>query len=377
MNTMLRDIVVDKFLRNEDFIPYLYNRECVEYKLNKTLGENDYGVLSAVIGMKDYIFSVFICGKEYAMKCRSHHPVFDYGEGSVDEFFDNHKWIMEGIDRQLFIELNQKVEKEGVTFEYRTPFPSQTKYFEGLVTVPDEFYKEFIIGSLCSMLYEEGISANFLKVYDFGTKLDCEYTKQKQCIFMEKATDRISNMKSLYTNYGVIIQILHAIGVYQNLCSVSHNDLQLRNIMYKRIIPDDLFNGKRIALYDYFHYSFKGKDIYIPNEGYIVKIIDFDHSDLFGDRPITERKIFNKSYDIYYFIINLSSYFTKRNKTSKMVTELNSLKIGGNYPNKKIVEIDDPDDYYNLYFAEDALSSPMFDHFRNKPLGSIITLGVF
>lgn len=347
MDTTARDTIVDKFFRNEDFVQDLYNRNYVDFRTNEKIGQG--------------VFSVTVDGKEYAMKQRHHYSYNEHHNSSADEFYDINKWLLKGVDKQLFIELN----RNATDYIYRTPFPSQTVYSNGTVEVEDEFYKEFIIGVLCSRLYEKGISANFIRVYDFATVLNCDYDEQKQCIFMERATDRIDNMKSLHTRWGVFIQTLHAIGVYQNVYSISHNDLQPRNILYKRIEPNDMFNGKRIALYDHFHYSFKGRDIYIPNEGYIVKIIDFDHSDLFGDHPIANKHSLERglvySFDMCYFLSGLLEYFIEQNKSSDLVSGIKRLLSIYNAPN----------------FVEDILSDELFNRFHTKPTGTVLTLGTF
>lgn len=57
-----------------------------------------------------------------------------------------------------------------------------------------------------------------------------------------------------------------------------------RNVMYKRLGPEDLFRGRRMIDFPYWKYVFGDQELYIPRPDYLVKLGDVDPWTL-GDPP--------------------------------------------------------------------------------------------
>jgi len=153
----------------------------------------------------------------------------------------------------------------------------------------DEGFSEFAIASMCGRLYSMGVSVNFIEMYNFAV---CDEEAPKSYTFMEQTDgdirldiNRIFN--PIYSKYNIeyvekcfVIQVLHAIAVYQTVYGISHNDLHPGNIFFNLVDEKTMFNGQTLYDADYFHYSISRVErepvnLYIPAIPYIAKIADF------------------------------------------------------------------------------------------------------
>lgn len=258
MNTDIRDAVLKLYNEGKSIVPAMSGVKCGESPVCSLIGKTiiipDYdgkGYLKDKDlllgeGAGGYVWTALIDGVEFAVKTRY-----------SDKPFDEKSCVT-----------NRQIDDKSKS-RYNSIIPKGSY-------LCDDYYSDFIIGSLCSRLYENGISANFLRMYDFAACTVDRPNKHRQYIFMEKADMKIEelSMKQLVT-VDIFIQIMHAIHTYQTSYKISHNDLHMGNIMLQKIGPEHEFNGKKIMDYKYFHYRFGDADYYVRNMGLVVKIIDF------------------------------------------------------------------------------------------------------
>ncbi|MES2199157.1 MAG: hypothetical protein V4489_03195 [Chlamydiota bacterium] len=57
---------------------------------------------------------------------------------------------------------------------------------------------------------------------------------------------------------------------------VEVRDRSWKNVVYKELTPEDLFNGKRLIDYKYWKYQINGVDSYIPRPKLLIKLCDYD-----------------------------------------------------------------------------------------------------
>ncbi len=149
----------------------------------------------------------------------------------------------------------------------------------------DETYSEFVNASLVSSLLEYGL-INFIKVYGFAICLDPKMRRMSpeftmklpahQYIFMEKVDGTFAEYAEKMDEEDFIsctIQLLFSISAYQEMFSISHNDLHGENILVQIIDEDSPY-----FRYEYFSYSVFGREIFFPRGKYVVKIGDFGFS---------------------------------------------------------------------------------------------------
>jgi serine/threonine protein kinase len=157
-------------------------------------------------------------------------------------------------------------------------------------------FTEFAISLLAGKLYREGTSINFLDTFHFavckGFAISVEGERRKavndtkQYTFMEMADGTLKGMLSNDTSVSsgadilshmdeIVIQIIHAIGVYQQNYQIVHGDLHLDNIFLDVVTEESTYQGKKLVDVEFFEYVIGDRSIYIPRPKYIVKIGDF------------------------------------------------------------------------------------------------------
>jgi hypothetical protein len=99
----------------------------------------------------------------------------------------------------------------------------------------------------------------------------------------------------------LVFQCLHALYVLQTTVQFKHHDLHDQNIALTRITDDMAFRGQHLRSASHFVYTVDDQQYYVPNFGYIVKIIDMGFAsvtvggrriqrvdlDHFNDKPST------------------------------------------------------------------------------------------
>ena len=194
----------------------------------------------------------------------------------------------------------------------------------GSYVCDDEVYPEFVISSLCGLLYQQGKSINFFDTFGFAT---CP-TKRgvvDQYVFMEKIDTTLAKLilKEKVDSTALImliIQTIHAIGVYQTQLKLQHTDLSTKNIFIEYVKPNTKFNGKNLSKADKFLYivntsSGEKLHLYLPVIPWIVKVGDFGMSVKYKYPIVSSRDSligaenipnwYTKNYDILFFINNL------------------------------------------------------------------------
>lgn len=161
---------------------------------------------------------------------------------------------------------------------------------KGVVLVPpksflcDQTYTEFSISLLMGEIYRKRESINFIDTFYFATchenRKDHRGLDVVRYSFMEKIDATVRSVTKCLTERimnSIVIQILHAICVYQNKLSVVHGDLHDDNMFLEFITPKTAYNSKVLADHTHFEYKIGSKSVFIPSEDcpVIVKIGDW------------------------------------------------------------------------------------------------------
>lgn len=191
-------------------------------------------------------------------------------------------------------------------------------------------YSEALCSLLCSKLFTSGKCANFTEV--FGVNV-CAQETYSTLSNGEKVADGVSVYdctimeildKDTYDNLGyeksmwlenldyITIQVLFAMSCMQRIHGIQHNDLHFGNVMFKKLDDGTRFNGNVLGDADYFSYTIDDKKVYLPNKGYIIKVIDFGFSTKYshpivGYKSVINHRSFadawrNDYYDIMRFV---------------------------------------------------------------------------
>lgn len=213
----------------------------------------------------------------------------------------------------IYVPIYSKLCRIKEDVEYMKTDGSQTKVIfpTGSYLCDENQYSEYINGLLCGNLYRDGISINFIDVFDFITcplsdgigelgksgrqyifmeKIDSSYDKWSKCI-EDIHTDEISLIEVFY------IQIIHAIATYQKIYQLQHNDLHPGNIFIEKIKPNSQFNGQNIHDCDYFHYHIDDTDLYLPYIPILAKIGDFGLSVKYSKPIVGDEVSVSTGYD--------------------------------------------------------------------------------
>lgn len=115
-------------------------------------------------------------------------------------------------------------------------------------------------------------------------------------LIMEKFDGNVENLLSNDDYYDDILLSIHAqiyvsILSFHKILKAVHNDVQYKNLYYKKID----FNDN-----DYIHYIINSKNIYIKNKGYLIVIADygFSYSDFSSKPNKNPKKQLLEDYDI-------------------------------------------------------------------------------
>ena len=171
----------------------------------------------------------------------------------------------------------------------------------------NEAYSEAAIGSLASYLFESGTCANFISQFGFAMcSSKSKLTKKPELFdytFLEfiQGDQLQKTLPSLVSSNpndddliaSVVIQTIFAISVLQRKFGIQHNDLHLGNVMLQELVSGDglpvMFNFSELSDAAYLKYELDGKEIYLRNNGFLVKLVDFGYSVKYSE-PIIGRK---------------------------------------------------------------------------------------
>jgi len=328
-------------------------------------------------GSRGKIYKQKIKNKEYAVKkfpkevldmnVRKFFNTKEISLESIADFYFNRK----GIDKDFIIALNggdkSVILKNYKAPPYSDPIVHTLKYrrFDTHEKIKSEGYfflneshVEYIISVMCSDFLKKGISINFLDAFGFTT---CKNKKNiiNDYFFMELINNNLDNIDEclLEKNFfqALTIQLFHALAVCQTL-KINHNDLSYKNIFLKYIDKDTEFNGEKLITADYFHYSIRNKNIYLPYVPFIVKMGDYSLSAKYKYPMVTNAFLLlegysqndeNKAvpnwystyYDIVVFVMNAALSYKNFNFMENLADFV--LGIGKNEKlwEKKIIEI--------------------------------------
>lgn len=209
----------------------------------------------------------------------------------------------EGWDKcQLKESILVRTRNEGSSYRENT-----FVYSEGENICDNGDYSEALCSMLCSKLFTTGRCANFTDVFSVSA---CTQESYDTLSSGEKITSGITTYDctimelldgDVYDNLGqkrdmwaenldyITIQILFAMSVMQRIHGIQHNDLHFGNVMFKKLDDGTRFNGTVLNDADYFSYTIDGQKVYLPNKGYIIKIIDFGFSTKYS-HPVVGKK---------------------------------------------------------------------------------------
>lgn len=298
-----------------------------EIQLVNILGRGKYGIVYSInspdVGERLYAVKVseFILEVVY----NTHKKILKY--------MVNGGYTWEQLKKLQPREYIEKFENAGAYDYVRVVFPPKRclqyddRHFTNFVTgkkdvkveagsylCDDETFSEYCIGAYLGTLYRERKCAHFFnvyslfvcpeniendvfeyKMYTFMDRIDGELKKYKSCISAKKFLDIIGHSQDMITS--IYIQTIFAIAAYQDQFQISHNDLHLGNIFVEIVTPNTKFGGKNVIDADWYHYSFKDRNFYIPAVPVIVKIGDFGLSIKYKPPFIGQRQVFENGYD--------------------------------------------------------------------------------
>jgi hypothetical protein len=154
-------------------------------------------------------------------------------------------------------------------------------------------------------------------------------------------------------------QLLVAIMCYQKYLKAVHTDIRLKNIVYKKINPDTVFN-----------YNINNINYYIPTNGYLFMLIDYEQSQIYSDlnnNPKLLNKI-NSNYDFKHIQDIYRRPIKKYMRDNNMYSRSNLINLIKNKSEKKklleYIKIlnNKHDDFINTAIFHYILDNNLFDY---------------
>lgn len=273
------------------------------------------------------------------------------------------------------------------------------------------FYTEFLISLLVAEYYRNGTSINFIDTIAFGicpgSKIDEQTTKPvadtKQYTIMEFVDGTLlstinQDSEIVYGEKilnGMMVQIYHAIAVYQ-LNEIVHGDLHVENVFISKITDQTEWNGIKLKDVKFFCYRVAGVSLYVPNDGYIVKIGDWGLSCKYSDPKILNIDVMANGYaqkgggplvpNFYsaaydpLFITNLVSHFHPNSFVNSILAwmfKTTDLKEG----RRKVYDTSRPDMYAltehlsHVSAAAILTNATLMGRFMEAPDMDVVTIG--
>jgi hypothetical protein len=139
--------------------------------------------------------------------------------------------------------------------------------------VENEFEFDAAIASLLTRLVEARVSPHFTMLYHANASLNrdqrCMLLERNDMTLYEYLQSPLSAMVGDIALAGIVFQITHALLAAFVTFGISHNDLHADNIMGVRVQTDTVY-----------HYNVLGRTYVVPLNGWLWKLIDFNHADI-------------------------------------------------------------------------------------------------
>lgn len=247
--------------------------------------------------------------------------------------------------------------------------------FEKGDQICEESYPEFALSVLAGELYRSGKSINFVDVFYFATcaneknlmdvnqytfmeKIDGTLRRSIGCIFEQNIKGGLNPNHHEDSVNCVVIQIIHAIGVYQNAYELVHGDLHDDNIFLEYVTPDTQWKDKSVLDVDYYEYKVSNQSIYVAGGRmcpFIVKIGDWGLSVKYKAPRIANKEtihsgynqndgqgpwlpnFYNTSYDLFYIL----SIIYQLNPSNKFLHAIMSWMVTGSTLDRPVAETDE------------------------------------
>lgn len=264
---------------------------------------------------------------------------------------------------------------------------------------------EYLIGSLMSQLYYDGVSINFIDIISFSTCV-----KDNRLIhytLMELIDTSLLQARKCFDKQNfngvidcILIQTIHAIAVYSKLFNVVHNDLHVGNLFIKMVNKNMTWKGKKLIDADYYSYVIGDTTIYFEAQPYIIKIGDWEYSVKYSPPIVGSKEVlltgmirgsnrkpwmpnfYSENYDLMYFLFTMYNYVSKThsllNDMIKWVFDISK----ASFITKKMIFPQGRPDVENLYKSKDRnpvsllCNAKIMGKFYKKPIDkNIIELG--
>jgi len=257
----------------------------------------------------------------------------------------------------------------------------------------EAIYSEFLLSILVSKFTESKkvpFCVNFLKTFGFSSCIGRKGRDKGQhinYIFMEKADDSLYSFRKELDRddiISIVIQVIFAITCYQEIYSISHNDLHASNIFLK-VIEE----GSEYYPYTHFHYKLHGQDIIFPRGRFLVKIGDFGIAVKWSAPIIGFRRVladrddrnpidyvpnwYSRAYDILYSMNSISIVLGKRAATPfvKKIIEY----MVGKRKHKERPDFKELKHYKKINSTKVLLECPVLDPYRKNKYSKKIKIG--
>jgi hypothetical protein len=381
---MERDLDIADFV-NSKMCPLV--REYVDHK--KPVGT----------GAGGDVYVINVEGKRYAVKKSVNHgftkglPMISDGpieeEMTLNDAIAHHlehtsrtisKFTVDELSRTSYIERRDsdkvcKTDKDvickvHIEEEVRSLVSTTFVYPKGSYMCKNTGYIEALVSELCSRLYTSRKCTNFVEVFGMSTcahvgELGMEVYDYTFMEVLDSTVWKFLKPRRFEDDYedhitNIIIQVLFAISSMQRIYGIQHNDLHADNVMC-------LFDEREA---EYFSYDIDGTRVYLPNMGYIVKIVDFGLASKYSIPMATEKEYCaprNDYKDVMTFVTNNCRFKANTSSLGKKIKrELNLHpweyltsrrfldETFYTYPKGKVVEslgVLTEDDYYHGFFT--------------------------
>ena len=215
-------------------------------------------------------------------------------------------------------------------------------------------------------LIDNNICPNYIYYYD--SYIDKNINKiNNSYILMEYADTHMlnffDNIRDDIICDSFYFQLLVAIMCYQKYLKAVHTDIRLKNIVYKKINPDTVFN-----------YNINNINYYIPTNGYLFMLIDYEQSQIYSDlnnNPKLLNKI-NSNYDFKHIQNIYRRPIKKYMRDNNMYSRSNMINLIKNKSEKKkLLEYiktlnnnNKNDDFIDTFIFHYILDNNFFDYSR-------------
>lgn len=273
----------------------------------------------------------------------------------------------------------------------------------------DGNYSEFALSMLVGEFYRNGKSINFIDTFYFATCVDeknklnvSQYTfmekisgtlkKSLGCIFEQNYRGDINPNYHEETVNSIVVQIIHAIGVYQTY-EIVHGDLHDDNIFLEYVTPETKWKDKSVLDVDHYEYRVNGQSIYVTGGRvcpFIVKIGDWGLSVKYKTPRVANKttidtgydqydgqgpwlpNFYNTSYDLFYII----TIIYNSNPSNKFVKSIVNWMVTGTTVEKPDDELNEAiKELYGYYVKREFKRGKwgIYGLVRNRPLLSELT----